>query len=107
MKKLRRRKEALEEEVQLCEKNFELKKKEVDSPKHLEFIFGLNINNRDADGLFIYNCNRLIIMHETTKQQLKYRNEYRGIVGVVNIPYYVSITQSSALGFGLRFLFVF
>ena len=41
-----------------------------------------------ADGLFIYNCNRLIIMYEHTKQQ-KTNKEFAGIVGIVNVPYLV------------------
>ena len=31
-------------------------------PKTLNFIFGININNRAQDGMFIYNCSRLIKM---------------------------------------------
>lgn len=54
-------------------------------PKTLNFIFGVNIENRSADGLFVYNCSRLILMHEPTKQQMK-SNEYRGIIGVVDVP---------------------
>lgn len=60
------------------------------NPKKLKFIFGLNINNRHADGLFIYNCNRLIIMFEHTRQQHRNHKEYLGIVGIVNVPYLVS-----------------
>lgn len=61
----------------------------MNGPKELNFVFGINIHNRDADGLFIYNCNRLIIMFEHTKIQKK-NSEYRGIVGIVNVPYLVS-----------------
>lgn len=93
--KFRRHKEQLQEEVKKCEKNFELKKKEVDSPKSLLFTFGININNRNDDGLFIYNCNRLILMHEPTQQQKKNEREFRGIVGVVNVPYYVNFNLFS------------
>lgn len=63
--------------------------REVKEPKELQFIFGVNIHNRDADGLFIYNSSRLIIMFEHTKNQRKF-TEYRGIVGIVNVPYIVS-----------------
>jgi hypothetical protein len=45
------------------------------------------LENRDADGIFIYNCNRLIIMFERPKN---YSKEYRGIVAIVNVPYVVT-----------------
>lgn len=48
-------------------------------------MFGINVNNRAADGLFIYNCNRLILMYQHTKQQSK-GTAFRGIVGVVEVP---------------------
>lgn len=88
--KMRRRKEELQETVKRYEMNYESKKRQVDSPKDLEFIFGINLADRDADGLFIYNCNRLIIMHEPTRLQTKFKRDYRGIVGIVNVPYFVS-----------------
>jgi hypothetical protein len=61
----------------------------VENFKQLEFTFGLNTVSRDAYGLFIYNSNRLIIMFERTRCQQSSR-EYRGVVGVVNIPYFLS-----------------
>lgn len=39
-------------------------------PKELNFIFGINIERRDQDGMFIYNCSRLIKMYEKTGPQL-------------------------------------
>ena len=45
----------------------------------------MNVNNRSADGLFLYNCHRLILMYEHTKQQSK-GDSYRGIVGLVDVP---------------------
>jgi hypothetical protein len=45
------------------------------------------LENRDADGIFIYNCNRLIIMFERPKN---YSKENRGIVAIVNVPYFVA-----------------
>ncbi len=54
--------------------------------KVLKFIFGVNVNNRAADGLFVYNGHRLILMYEHTKQQQSKGDAYRGIVGVVNVP---------------------
>ena len=44
------------------------------------------MENRDADGLFIYNCHRLILMFAETKEQ-RNDKDLRGIVGVVDIPY--------------------
>jgi hypothetical protein len=77
-------KKSLDELEQMLKRN----EKMVKEPKNLEFIFGLNIHNRCADGLFLYNCNRLIIAFEQPKVQQK-NNEYRGIVGIVNVPYLV------------------
>jgi hypothetical protein len=45
----------------------------------------VNLNNRSADGLFIYNCHRLIKMYEHTKQQIK-EVSYRGIVALIDLP---------------------
>jgi hypothetical protein len=40
-------------------------------PKELSFIFGVNIEQRDLDGMFVYNCSRLIKMYEKTGPQLE------------------------------------
>lgn len=40
-------------------------------PKELSFIFGVNINHRELDGMFVYNCSRLIKMYEKTGPQLE------------------------------------
>lgn len=40
-------------------------------PKELNFIFGVNIGQRDLDGMFVYNCSRLIKMYEKTGPQLE------------------------------------
>lgn len=69
--------------------------REARRPKSLEFIFGLNINMRDSDGIFIYNSNRLVIMYEHTKRQPKNYREYRGIVTVVNVPYSILMPQAN------------
>lgn len=74
-----------ESEVQACKLNLERIKQNFNELKSLEFIFGVNVHNRPADGLFIYNCHRLILMHEHTKQQTK-GTQFRGIVGVVDVP---------------------
>ena len=38
-------------------------------PKLLNFIFGLNLENRGHDGVFVYNCSRLIKMFEKVGPQ--------------------------------------
>jgi len=47
------------------------KKTELNTTKTLTFIFGLNIQNRAADGVFVYNCGRLIKMYEKIGQPNK------------------------------------
>lgn len=47
------------------------KKSELNTTKTLTFIFGLNIQNRAADGVFVYNCGRLIKMYEKLGQPNK------------------------------------
>ena len=47
------------------------KKTEMNTTKTLTFIFGLNISNRTADGVFVYNCGRLIKMYEKIGQPNK------------------------------------
>ena len=38
-------------------------------PKILQLIFGINIENRSHDGVFVYNCSRLIKMYEKVGPQ--------------------------------------
>jgi len=38
-------------------------------PKSLTFVFGINIENRLQDGMFIYNCSRLIKMYQKVGPQ--------------------------------------
>ena len=47
------------------------KKSELNTTKTLTFIFGLNIQNRAGDGVFVYNCGRLIKMYEKIGQPNK------------------------------------
>ena len=47
------------------------KRQEMNTTKTLSFIFGLNIQNRAADGVFVYNCGRLIKMYEKIGQPNK------------------------------------
>ncbi|XP_076863244.1 ATPase MORC2 [Brachyhypopomus gauderio] len=65
------------------------KQKALKEPKELNFIFGVNIERRDQDGMFIYNCSRLIKMYEKTGPQLEGGMACGGVVGVVDVPYLV------------------
>ena len=38
-------------------------------PKSLTFVFGINIDNRSQDGMFVYNCSRLIKMYQKVGPQ--------------------------------------
>ncbi|CAF0892163.1 unnamed protein product [Brachionus calyciflorus] len=87
--KLVKEMEIAKENVEKKRKLLEKRSKEVNEQKELQFIFGINIHNRDADGLFIYNSSRLITMFEHTRNQKK-NADYRGLVGIVNVPYIVS-----------------
>uniref|UniRef100_A0A8C8MCU5 CW-type domain-containing protein n=1 Tax=Oncorhynchus tshawytscha TaxID=74940 RepID=A0A8C8MCU5_ONCTS len=67
----------------------ESKQKALKEPKELSFIFGVNIEQRDLDGMFVYNCSRLIKMYEKTGPQLEGGMACGGVVGVVDVPYLV------------------
>ena len=38
-------------------------------PKQLSFVFGVNIENRSRDGMFVYNSSRLIKMYQKVGPQ--------------------------------------
>ncbi|NXI37472.1 MORC2 protein, partial [Galbula dea] len=65
------------------------KQRALKEPKELNFIFGVNIEQRDLDGMFIYNCSRLIKMYEKVGPQLESGMACGGVVGVVDVPYLV------------------
>ncbi|NXA38030.1 MORC2 protein, partial [Eudromia elegans] len=67
----------------------EAKQRALKEPKELNFIFGVNIEQRDLDGMFIYNCSRLIKMYEKVGPQLEGGMACGGVVGVVDVPYLV------------------
>ncbi|XP_037337728.2 ATPase MORC2 isoform X1 [Pungitius pungitius] len=67
----------------------EAKQKALKEPKELHFIFGVNIGQRDLDGMFVYNCSRLIKMYEKTGPQLEGGMACGGVVGVVDVPYLI------------------
>ncbi|XP_070619238.1 LOW QUALITY PROTEIN: ATPase MORC2 [Erythrolamprus reginae] len=67
----------------------EAKQRALKEPKELNFIFGVNINQRHLDGVFVYNCSRLIKMYEKVGPQLEGGMACGGVVGVVDVPYLV------------------
>ncbi|XP_044300183.1 ATPase MORC2 isoform X2 [Varanus komodoensis] len=67
----------------------EAKQRALKEPKELNFIFGVNIEQRHLDGIFVYNCSRLIKMYEKVGPQLEGGMACGGVVGVVDVPYLV------------------
>ncbi|XP_062942859.1 ATPase MORC2 isoform X2 [Cynocephalus volans] len=67
----------------------EAKQRALKEPKELNFVFGVNIEHRYLDGMFIYNCSRLIKMYEKVGPQLEGGMACGGVVGVVDVPYLV------------------
>ncbi|KAG8146119.1 putative MORC family CW-type zinc finger protein [Naja naja] len=67
----------------------EAKQRALKEPKELSFIFGVNIEQRHLDGMFVYNCSRLIKMYEKVGPQLEGGMACGGVVGVVDVPYLV------------------
>ncbi|KAM7540398.1 hypothetical protein Aperf_G00000029125 [Anoplocephala perfoliata] len=65
------------------------KQKSLKDPKTLTFYFGINVVNRACDGMFVYNCSRLIKMYQRIGPQQDSSMTCRGVVGVVDVPYMV------------------
>ena len=66
--------------------------------KVIEFKFGINLNQRAQAGCFFYNSNRLLKMYEKLGGQKKLDPDYRGIVGIINVPYSAMIPIHSKQG---------
>uniref|UniRef100_A0A671YDW9 MORC family CW-type zinc finger 2 n=1 Tax=Sparus aurata TaxID=8175 RepID=A0A671YDW9_SPAAU len=79
----------LKRDADMKKRILEAKQKALKEPKELNFIFGVNIEQRDLDGMFVYNCSRLIKMYEKTGPQLEGGMACGGVVGVVDVPYLV------------------
>ncbi|KAM7416598.1 hypothetical protein PAMA_018580 [Pampus argenteus] len=79
----------LRQDSDMKKRILEAKQKALKEPKELNFIFGVNIEQRDLDGMFVYNCSRLIKMYEKTGPQLEGGMACGGVVGVVDVPYLV------------------
>ncbi|XP_068013230.1 ATPase MORC2 isoform X2 [Melanerpes formicivorus] len=80
---------ALRREADVKKRIKEAKQRALREPKELNFIFGVNIERRELDGMFIYNCSRLIKMYEKVGPQLEGGMACGGVVGVVDVPYLV------------------
>ncbi|NXX86667.1 MORC2 protein, partial [Urocolius indicus] len=76
-------------EADVKKRTKDAKQRALKEPKELNFIFGVNIEHRDLDGMFIYNCSRLIKMYEKVGPQLEGGMACGGVVGVVDVPYLV------------------
>eukprot|EP00079_Xenopus_tropicalis_P012759 XP_002940158.3 PREDICTED: MORC family CW-type zinc finger protein 1 [Xenopus tropicalis] len=75
-------KKKLDEKCQILKE-----KKREKQLKHVYIKYGLNIETRSQDGMFIYHNNRLIRMHEKVGRQLnKELSTGAGVLGLVNIP---------------------
>ncbi|CAF3296799.1 unnamed protein product [Rotaria socialis] len=75
------------------------KRMEMNTTKTLTFIFGLNIQNRSTDGVFVYHCGRLIKMYEKVGQPNKKILYCRGVVGIIDIPSVVLETTHNKQSF--------
>ncbi|XP_078416583.1 ATPase MORC2-like [Cetorhinus maximus] len=66
---------------------YQEKLRALKDPHKLTFIFGVNIEERNLDGMFIYNNSRLIKMYKRIGVQLNRMLRYcSGVVGVVDVP---------------------
>ncbi|XP_045707785.1 MORC family CW-type zinc finger protein 1 [Phyllostomus hastatus] len=75
------------EDVEAKHKILQEKRRELKKARTLSLFFGVNIENRNQAGMFIYSNNRLIKMHEKVGPQLKMKSLLgAGVVGIVNVP---------------------
>ncbi|XP_006164268.1 MORC family CW-type zinc finger protein 1 [Tupaia chinensis] len=75
------------EDVEEKHRNLKEKRRELKKARTLSLFFGVNIENQNQAGMFIYSNNRLIKMHEKVGPQLKLKSLLgAGVVGIVNIP---------------------
>ncbi|XP_013379417.1 MORC family CW-type zinc finger protein 2 isoform X1 [Lingula anatina] len=79
----------LQKDAQLKKQIAERRSKSLKDPKTLNFIFGINLSNRNQYGMFVYNCSRLIKMYERVGPQLDGGVFCSGVIGIVDVPYLV------------------
>ncbi|XP_041348981.1 ATPase MORC2-like [Gigantopelta aegis] len=76
-------------EAQIKKQIADRKNKALKDPKTLNLIFGINLEDRSHDGVFVYNCSRLIKMYEKVGPQTEGGVNCSGVVGIVDVPYLV------------------
>ncbi|XP_078682341.1 ATPase MORC2A-like isoform X2 [Branchiostoma floridae x Branchiostoma belcheri] len=81
--------EMLRNDADIKKEVAETKKRSLKEPKVLNFVFGMNIEQRKLDGMFIYNCSRLIRMYECVGPQTEGGVNCSGVLGFVDVPYLV------------------
>ncbi|PAA85579.1 hypothetical protein BOX15_Mlig032543g1, partial [Macrostomum lignano] len=99
---LRKARDALassKREAQMKKVMAQKKQKALKEPKTLTFYFGVNLEQRNMYGMFVYNCSRLIKMYERTGPQLDSGQTCRGVVGIVNVPYILLMPTHSKQDF--------
>uniref|UniRef100_UPI00398E4F01 ATPase MORC2-like n=1 Tax=Pristiophorus japonicus TaxID=55135 RepID=UPI00398E4F01 len=68
-------------------KLYQEKLRALKEPNNLSIIFGVNIEKRNLDGMFIYNNSRLIKMYKRIGLQLDHvLRSCSGVVGIVDVP---------------------
>ncbi|XP_074070544.1 MORC family CW-type zinc finger protein 1 [Macrotis lagotis] len=88
------------EDAEVKQKILKEKQKELRKPRKFNLIFGMNIENRSQDGMFIYSNSRLIKMHEKVGPQLRPGSLFgAGVVGIVNIPLEIMEPSHNKQGF--------
>ncbi|XP_059505981.1 ATPase MORC2-like [Stegostoma tigrinum] len=76
-----------ERDLDIKRKQLQEKLRALKVPRKLTFIFGVNVEKRNLDGMFIYNNSRLIKMYKRTGIQLNHTlRACSGVVGVVDVP---------------------
>ncbi|XP_064652426.1 ATPase MORC2-like isoform X2 [Lineus longissimus] len=89
LRKLQTAANDLKKEAQLKKQISDRKSKALKDPKTLSFIFGISLENRCQDGVFVYNCSRLIRMYQKVGPQNDGGVNCSGVVGIVDVPYLV------------------
>ncbi|XP_069744672.1 ATPase MORC2-like isoform X3 [Narcine bancroftii] len=77
----------LQSDVDRKKKLHQEKRRALEKINNLTFIFGMNIEKRNCDGMFIYNNSRLIKMYKRIGVQLNCKlRSCDGVVGLVDVP---------------------
>ena len=57
-------------DAQIKKQMADRKSRTLRGPKTLTFTFGINLEHRAQDGMFVYNCSRLIKMYQKVGPQI-------------------------------------